>query len=189
MAKTSNRAAAKREKTAAERVALDKQRDWDRQDVVARRVEDAAREAVETARLLAERQDAAELRAHEVAKQAEQAAALLVASNERVSVEAARSSAYVSGQLQQIHTLVNSNMTAAMQAELDARQAQLITLRELLALKTDVDHMPSREVLNTVALLETKIAELEANLADRLKQTRVADSQAMTTVVRERAGD
>lgn len=159
MAKTSDRAATRREHVAAEHRRRDKQQDWDRQDEVASRVEEAAAEA------------------REVAKRAQRTADLLVESNERVAADAAKANEYVSGQLQQIHTLVNSNMTAAMQAELDARQAQLITLRELVALKQDAGHTPSADVVQTVTQLEMKIAELEANLHDRLEQTRKANEQ------------
>ena len=51
-----------------------------------------------------------------VAAKAAEAAILLLAANERV----AKTAAVTNQKLDVIHTLVNSNMTAAMQAELDA---------------------------------------------------------------------
>lgn len=67
--------------------------------------------------------------------------------------------------LDTIHTLVNSNMTAAMQSELDALVAQLALMREVISLKGT----PSDDTMNTVKILEGRIAELRASLHDRTK--------------------
>ena len=138
----------------------DKQEDWARQDAV-------AAQAAEAARLLLERQDA-------VAAQAREAARLLLDSNERV----AETAAVTNGKLDVIHTLVNSNMTAAMQAELDATTRELAMMREVIALNKAAGRQPSTDALAAIESTTHKIRELEAALADRLQQTHVVEAQA-----------
>jgi hypothetical protein len=145
----------------------DKEIDWARQDVVADRVTDAAvkakavaEQAAEAARLLLERQDAADA-------QRAVAADLLVAANERLG-----------GKLDVIHTLVNSNMTAAMQAEYDATVRELAMMREVVALNHAAGREASAEALGAIAATDVKVADLWATLQDRLHQTKVAEAQA-----------
>ena len=71
-----------------------------------------------------------------------------------------------SAKLDQIHTLVNSNLTAYMQDTLDARRAYLVLL-----LSTP---NPSADAQGFIATTRAKVAELEAQLNDRKKQTDVA---------------
>ena len=78
---------------------------------------------------------------------------------------------------QVIHTLVNSNMTTEMQERLDATKHALVLMKELIRVNKLADHEPSTETLAAVKATEMKIAELEATLADRLTQTKVADAQ------------
>lgn len=66
-----------------------------------------------------------------------------------------------------IHTLVNSNMTAAMQAELDATVRELALMREVIALKSEHGRDPSADALAAIESTTKKIAELRAVLADR----------------------
>lgn len=137
----------------------DKREDWARQDAVADQVADAARKA------------------EEVAAQAAGAADLLLAANERV----AHTAAVTNEKLDVIHTLVNSNMTAAMQAELTAVEAQRAVLLEVITLKED-SGVSTVDPRATVDVLESRISELRAVLADRLEQTRVANLQAVVQV-------
>lgn len=123
--------------------------DYKRQDVVAQRLTD--------------RQDAA-------ARQSAETAKLLLAANERV----ARDTAATNGKLDVIHTLVNSTLSAALQAELDA------TVRELTWMRRASGTRPGAEERATIEATELRIQELRAVLLDRLEQTRIADAQAAT---------
>lgn len=100
-----------------------------------------------------------------VAAQAAEAAKLLLAANERVAATAEAANA----KLDVIHTLVNSNLTAAMQAELDATVRELAMMNEVIDLKRANGHEPSVNTLATVKATELRISELKATLADRLK--------------------
>jgi alkylhydroperoxidase/carboxymuconolactone decarboxylase family protein YurZ len=81
-------------------------------------------------------------------------------------------------QLKQIHTLVNSNLTASMQGQLDATKRELVTLRELVALRKetgkDVDPKTLEQIVETEGLIE-RLAKM---IAEREEQTVVADQQA-----------
>jgi hypothetical protein len=99
-----------------------------------------------------------------VALQAAKAASLLLAANERVALSATMTNS----KLDVIHTLVNSNMTAAMQAEFDATTRELAMMREVIALKQTAGHDPSVDTLAAIKMTEAKISELQAALKDRL---------------------
>lgn len=124
--------------------------EYTRQDQVAARVEDAARK-------LLQRQD-------EVAAKAAEAAKLLLANNERVAADAEKANA----KLDVIHTLVNSNMTAALQSEMDATTRELAMMREVVELKRAAGSDPTTEVLAAIEATKMKLGELAATLADRL---------------------
>lgn len=129
----------------------DRLADYERQDLVAK---NAARAAED----LAASQKA-------IADQAAEAARLLLAANERVATTAAETN----GKLDVIHTLVNSNMTAAMQAELDATTRELAMMREVASLNAAAGRAPTIEVLAAIDATESKISELTAAMADRAK--------------------
>lgn len=113
------------------------------------------------------RQDEIANRATEVAEQAKKAAVLLVEDNRRVAKTAAAAAQQTFGKLDEIHTLVNSNMTAAMQAELDATVREVAMMREVVALHKAAGRKPSAEAAAAIAATEAKIAELRATLEDR----------------------
>ncbi len=172
-----------------ERARLEKQEDYRRQDAVAAQAAEAARlllekqdsiaeraaetarslaasnkivaeQAAEAASLLASRQDAAAAKAAEAAR-------LLLAANERV----AATSVVTNNKLDVIHTLVNSNMTAAMQAELDATIRELAMMQEVIDLKqASSGRPPGVEALAAIASTKLKIGELRAILKDRSTQ-------------------
>jgi hypothetical protein len=73
--------------------------------------------------------------------------------------------------LNQIHTLVNSNMTVALQAVLLAQVAGRLSLVELIAVKRAAGEEPSAEILATLAELDAKIVDSRAALVPRLKGT------------------
>lgn len=139
--------------------AEERREDWARQDEVADR--------------LARRTDEAAARAHEVAMQTQEAAQLLLVNNRAVAAQ----SRAANTKLDVIHTLVNSNMTAALQGELDAARAQLVTLRELIGLRVAQGQEPNDDTRSALATLEDKVGRLAANLRDRIAQTAVADAQ------------
>jgi hypothetical protein len=136
-------------------------RDHERQDAVAERAE-------EVARLLLERQEA-------VKAAAEKTARLLKENNRAVAETAAETHS----QLKVIHTLVNSSMTAAIQAEHDATVRELAMMREVIALNNAAGREPSREALAAVDATEQKIDELKLSLSDRTKQAKLAVSQVL----------
>jgi hypothetical protein len=113
------------------------------------------------------RQDEVAERATEVAKQAQEAATLLVEDNQRVAKAAALATSKTFGKLDEIHTLVNSNMTAAMQAEFDATVRELAMMREVIGLHAAAGRAPSTEAESAVTATESRIAELRAALEDR----------------------
>lgn len=136
-----------------------KAEDYARQDKV-------AEQAANAARLLKQAQE-------EAANRAAEAAALLLESNERV----AHTAALTDKKLDQIHVLVNSSMTASMQAELDATTRVLALLRQVVVLHTAAGRPPAGEALATIEATEHKVSELRTALSDRLSQTQIAEQQ------------
>lgn len=80
-------------------------------------------------------------------------------------------------QLNQIHTLVNSNMTAAKQGELNARIDNFALLNQLSDVKSKFGFAPSPEITSMIEATKKKIDYLTAELSDRLIQTTRADMQ------------
>ncbi len=103
-----------------------------------------------------------------VAAKAEEAARLLVASNER----AATSSEQANNKLDIIHTLVNSNMTSAMEAQLVALQGQLVMMNRLAEIED-----PTIDEAAAIKAVIAQIAELTAALSDRLSATKKVEQQ------------
>jgi hypothetical protein len=134
-----------------------------RLDLVAERAEEAAR-------LLAERQDAA-------ADRAAEAAQALVAANAEVAAVAARAAEVVGDKLDVIHTLVNSSLTAAVQAELDATIRELAMMHEVMELRQAAGKPPSPEREDAVAATEARIVEVRLQLDDRARQQAIANVQ------------
>lgn len=130
------------------------------------RQDEVAAQAAKAAQLLLERQDA-------VAAQAAEAAQLLLIANERV----ANTARATNEKLDTIHTLVNSNMTAAMQAELDARAGQLVTMKEIIALRREHGADPTPEASAAVTAATERIRELQANLYERMAQNQMVEAE------------
>jgi cell division septation protein DedD len=84
----------------------------------------------------------------------------------------------INTKLDTIHTLVNSNMTAAMQSEFDATVRELAMMLEVIELKKSGGLDPSVDAKAAVEITQLKIAELKAQLEDRYKSTELADQQA-----------
>jgi hypothetical protein len=121
--------------------AAEKAADYARQDVVAAKVEEAAKAAREVSQTLA---------------------ATTKTTNDKLDV---------------IHTLVNSNMTAALQAEYDATTRELAMMHEVIEVKKTMGREPTEMALAAIKATEEKLGELRATLDDRLKQAKVVEVQ------------
>jgi hypothetical protein len=144
----------------------EKMEDYARQDAV-------AAQAATAAALLAGKQE-------EIARATREAARLLVASNERQATAASDIGDKLQEQssaLKVIHTLVNSSMTAAMQAEHDATQRELAMMHEVIDLKKLAGQDPGAIALAAIARTEGRLEELSAALQDRLKASDMAEMQ------------
>ena len=137
----------------------EKQEDWRRQDEVARRAQEVAEQLLEKQK--------------ETVEHTEEAAHLLVENNKVV----AKTARETNSKLDVIHTLVNSNMTAALQDQLDETKARIVVLKEVIALRVDAGKAPDPDALGVLAAAEEKAQKLGADLRDRLEQTKVADAQ------------
>jgi len=115
-------------------------------------------------------------REDEVARKAEEAARLLLAANERV----AKTAAVTNGKLDQIHTLVNSNMTAAMRETLAATIEKLSLMRQIVDRDKADNIKVLPEALQAIRDVEIKIGELTSTLNDRLRQTQLADQKVVS---------
>lgn len=133
-----------------------KQQDYDRLDAVADRAQKVAA--------------AAAGRAEAASEQVKETATLLLAANERVA-EATHEAA---GKLDAIHALVNSQLTAALQSELNATVRELAVLGELAAMREAMGRPVSPETAAAIRSAAARIVELKANLADRAEQTATA---------------
>jgi uncharacterized protein Yka (UPF0111/DUF47 family) len=117
-------------------------------------------------------------RQDQVANQAKEAAKLLLEANEKVAERAE----VTNSKLDVIHTLVNSNMTAAMQAELDATTRELAMMKEVVRLNKVMGHEPSKEALSAIDTTLRRIDELRVNMEDRYKQSKIVELQIMGRV-------
>ena len=72
-----------------------------------------------------------------------------------------------SAQLTQIHSLVNSNLTASKMGELASDEANLASLLEIVDLKQKQGIAPGVDATSAIEDMKTKITELRAELADR----------------------
>jgi hypothetical protein len=141
----------------------DRIEDWARQDAVAKKAADAAEFLIASNQKMADK--------------AAEAASLLLTNNKRVEI----ATDITIQKLDVIHTLVNSNMTASMKAELDAVKAQLVLLREVMSLNSVAGREPDVDAIAVIKVTQAKIAELSVALADRLAvqaQPAVAAEQA-----------
>lgn len=127
----------------------DRLADYKRQDDVAAKAAQAAADLVKSQKVISD--------------QAAEAAELLLAANERVATTAS----ITNDKLDVIHTLVNSNMTAAMQSEFDATVRELAMMKEVINLKGAAGLSPTPEALSAVTSTEAKLQELAAALNDR----------------------
>ena len=69
--------------------------------------------------------------------------------------------------VKQIHTLVDGNLTASMEATLDATRRELVTLREVARLHDEAGHTPNPDALAEIARTTLRVAELENLIVER----------------------
>ena len=112
-----------------------------------------------------------------VAEQAEKAAKLLLQSNVAVAKSAADNAEKVLFGLERIHTLVNSDMTAARSEQRDQARLTLAGLRTIIRLDEDAGREPSQDDLDAIDAAEKTIKKLDTILADRLAQQRKVEVQ------------
>ena len=79
--------------------------------------------------------------------------------------------------LTQIHSLVNSEKTAAIMAELASVRREHVMMEELISLKRKAGSEPGPGTIKIVEMTVARIAELETVVADRLSQTAIAEDQ------------
>jgi hypothetical protein len=139
------------------------------QDLVRVQTE-AARESAETARLLLENQKANLAGTQEVARVAAAASATANAKLDGIDAQTRR-----------IHILVNSEMTAARQAELDQANAMVVVLTRVLATAAAKGIDPDPRDVDTLERTKARRDELEVILADRLAQLSKVDADPALT--------
>lgn len=123
------------------------------------------------------RQDAVAKRTQEVAAKLLAAQQVTIAKTDEVAVAAKLSSAITATQLKQIHILVNSDMTAARQGQLDQTRQTLILLKKIVTMAGEIGRPPSTDELLEIDETEKRIASLEAILADRLQQLKLVEAE------------
>jgi len=148
-----------------------KKADWARQDEVAKRVEAAAVEIKERGELL-------------------------IASNAEKERMAAERDTHLLGELSKldakadtIHTLVNSEMTAARQELLDGKRLMLVALKKVIVTNRTNGVEPTPEDEKEIEETESSILKLERILADRLVQQRKADADAKAAKAKADTGE
>ena len=113
---------------------------------------------------------AAAVAAQEAARQAQEQA-----------VSAAAKLDDLSAQTQRIHTLVNSDMTAARQEELDQAESLIVVLNRVIQLARDKGMMPDPSDIDALERTQRRRDQLELILADRLSQFHASEEEARHT--------
>jgi hypothetical protein len=120
----------------------------------------------------------------EVARRAAKVAADLIASQKITADLAERTAAQTNTKLDQldlqtkrIHTLVNSDMTAARQAQLDQARASVAILQRVIALARHRGVDPEPQDLMDLDDAQASVANLEIILADRMTQMRAVEAE------------
>jgi len=140
----------------------DRRMEWARQDQVAANVAIAARQAEEAARLLKESNK-------------------VVAETTRITN--GKLDQLESGQ-QQIHTLVNSTLTGAIESQATALEGQLTLMEQVNELNKAAGHRPTAEAMAALDSVKKKVTELRLTLKERAEQTRRAEQDRMRSTTR-----
>jgi hypothetical protein len=108
----------------------------------------------------------------------DRSSAKLVALLEEIRNEQTATHRTVGRQLERIHTLVNSNLTAAMRAELEATVRDAASMSEVIELRRAAGHDPSPEAVEAVDATASRIEELRSVIGNRVEATELAEEQA-----------
>jgi len=109
-----------------------------------------------------------------IADQAETAANLAAERDAKVSGQLSR----IDAQAHRIHTLVNSDMTAARQSERDQAQAMITVLRKVITLAEERGLVPEESDVDSLQVAEQRVMDLDRILADRMQQMRAVEEEA-----------
>ncbi len=119
-------------------------------------------------------------RAANVAKELKDVQKTTLAVTKDNAVAAAVSAADAKTQLKQIHTLVNSNLTAARQSELNQTKLLLVAMKRVMAYDSELGRDTSPEDLAAVEAAISHIAGLEQLLAQGKGQLDAVEQEADT---------
>jgi hypothetical protein len=156
----------------------DREADWARQDKVAEKAAKAAEDLATSQKKIADQAAvAAQLLVDAQAETIRRTNEVAAAAAERDSQVALQLSK-IDAQAQRIHTLVNSDMTAARQSERDQTIAMTAVLRKVIALAESRGQVPDKTDIQALAAAERRVTELDQILADRLAQMRVVEAEA-----------
>jgi hypothetical protein len=95
----------------------------------------------------------------------------------KVAKTLSENTAITNNKLDVIHTLVNSNLTAAMQSEHDSVIRELAMMLEIIELKKASGAEPSIDALSAVEATKSRLSELAAKLHDRITQQEKVELQ------------
>lgn len=155
------------------------------------RREDRARED-----LVAERVETAAKAAGAVAHQAAEAATLLLTSNKIVAETAKVVAKETIGKLdvltsvaKETHGLVNSQYTTVLKAKLDALETGVVLMKEIVAMNKAAGRDPNGGAATEIRSATAKINELKELIAQRLKADADSKLQPVTVVVQAAPAD
>lgn len=135
----------------------------------------ASKQRAEEARLRKEEKDYEYARQDAVAKR-------LVESNKVIANEVVKSASVVNEKLDEVHVLVNSAYTAALQSAFEAVQAKYVVLQDSMEFKQEHDIPITSDVKADLEATKTKMDELSAAIAERLRkdaETKEAKAKAV----------
>lgn len=145
-----------------------KKEDWERQDLVAKQAQEDAKQASE--------------QATDAAKKAATAADLLlnaqaetIRRTDEVALVANQAASTAQIKLDQIHTLVNNEMTVARQAERDAVAASLNLLRRIFDMNSARGVPLNQDDMASLATKTGRLVDLDALLASRRAAENASD--------------
>lgn len=101
----------------------------------------------------------------------------LVESNRVVAEAIVENSKITNTKLDEVHALVNSSYTAALQATFEAVQAKLVVLLDSIEFKKEHGIKIEQDVVIDIEATKTKMNELAAAVTERLKQDAIAKEE------------
>ena len=84
----------------------------------------------------------------------------------------------INSKLKVIHTLVNSNLSLALQAEHDGLIRELAMMREVISLKQLAGNEPTPEALEAIVAIQDRIKILSVQLHDRQNADAIVQSMS-----------